>query len=288
VVDRIHELGDFSETDWNSRSVVEIRAKKKSTGWFFHAITAETWLLIMKFRAYRGTFQRQELLDRIQLQTLNQMEGLPIYGNEPRLKCRSARGPWQEVEIRAHTYEEINTPDFWRFLEQAVRGFFRFSAQPSSELEEHTPWKKLGEKWHFLRKGFAPGKRIEWDVEVLELLCEMLREAAPQVQFLWNNQVLVRAYLPGQRDPWVSLLTKRPEALVLALHVPKNGIAFGRLAELGCDRDLDASRPDVDILKLLFRSRADLDRGDLPTLLREHAGLCRKQLQQPLAGDEHS
>ena len=34
-----------AETDWNSRSVVEIRAAKKSDGWFFHAITGEEWLL---------------------------------------------------------------------------------------------------------------------------------------------------------------------------------------------------------------------------------------------------
>ena len=91
VIDRIHELGEFAETDWKARSVVEITASKKSDGWFFHAITGETWLVKLKFRVYRGTFQRQDLLERIPLRTLNQMEGLPIYGNEPRVKCRSAR-----------------------------------------------------------------------------------------------------------------------------------------------------------------------------------------------------
>ena len=46
VIDRIQEQSElFSETDWNSRSVVEIRAAKKSDGWFFHAITGEEWLL---------------------------------------------------------------------------------------------------------------------------------------------------------------------------------------------------------------------------------------------------
>ena len=63
VVDRIEEQADlFSETDWNSRSVVEIRAAKKSDGWFFHAITGEEWLLKMKFRTARNTFQRDELV----------------------------------------------------------------------------------------------------------------------------------------------------------------------------------------------------------------------------------
>ena len=55
VIDRIEQQSDlFSETDWNSRSVVEIRAAKKSDGWFFHAITGEEWLLKMKFRTARG------------------------------------------------------------------------------------------------------------------------------------------------------------------------------------------------------------------------------------------
>ena len=77
VVDRIQEQGTFSETDWNSRSVVEIAAEKKSVGWFFHAITGETWLLKMKFRVAKNTFQRQNLLDRLPLKTLNQLDEVP-------------------------------------------------------------------------------------------------------------------------------------------------------------------------------------------------------------------
>ncbi|HZL87342.1 MAG TPA: excinuclease ABC subunit UvrA, partial [Pirellulaceae bacterium] len=117
VVDRIHELGEFSETEWSQRSVVEICATKKSDGWFFHAITGETWLIKLKFRVYKGTFKREDLLERIQLKTLNELADLPIYGNEPRVKVKSSHGPWQEVEIRAHTLEEIDTPDFWSFVE---------------------------------------------------------------------------------------------------------------------------------------------------------------------------
>ena len=77
VVDRIHELGEFSETNWSERSVVEISALKKSDGWFFHAITGETWLLKLKFRVYRGTFKRESLLERIKLKTLNELRTSP-------------------------------------------------------------------------------------------------------------------------------------------------------------------------------------------------------------------
>ena len=177
VVDRIHELGEFSETDWNTRSVVEISAKKKTDGWFFHAITGETWLLKMKFRVSRGAFRREELIERLNLKTLNQMENLPVYGNEPRVRCKTLRGPWQEVEIRAHTLDELDTPTFWSFLETAVRSFQQLTR--TVDLEDVMPWKKLGQRWHLMRKGFAPGKRVAWDERVLEQLVHLLEEIAP-------------------------------------------------------------------------------------------------------------
>jgi len=270
VVDRIYELGEFSETDWNSRSIVEIAAPKKSDGWFFHAITAETWLLKMKFRVYRGTFARQELAKRLELKTLNQMDELPIYGNDPRVKVKSAKGPWQEVEIRAYSLDEIDTPAFWGFLEEAVTGFSKVTERKELNLDDHTPWKKLGQKWHFMRKGFPPGKKVRWDQEVLQELHELLQELAPQSQFLWNNQVVVRVYLNGRRDPWAGLMTKKPEALVLLLNAPKGAIPLGRFADLGCDRELDERHTGYDVVKLCFRTVEDLHRGDLGDFLQEH------------------
>ncbi|MDP7378475.1 MAG: ATP-binding cassette domain-containing protein, partial [Pirellulaceae bacterium] len=116
VVDRIQDSEGFSKTHWNSRSVVEIASQKSSDGWFFHAITAESYLLKMKFRVPRGTFNRQKLMEQIPLKTANQREDLPVYGNEPRVKSKLVRGPWQEVEIRAHDWAEMDQEGFWKFL----------------------------------------------------------------------------------------------------------------------------------------------------------------------------
>jgi excinuclease ABC subunit A len=270
VVDRIHELGDFAETDWNQRSVVEISAEKKSDGWFFHAITGETWLLKMKFRVYRGTFKRDELQERIQLKTLNELADLPIYGNEPRVKVKTLRGPWQEVEIRVHTLAEIDTPEFWSFLEDAVAGFQRFMEKAAVSPEDIAPWKALGQKWHFLRKGFPPGKTIAWSIELLEELCELLKEAAPGGQFLWNNQQLVHYMAAGRSEPWATIQTKKPHALLLHLTGPKGKFGLGRLLELGADRDLDDTRPDRDIVRLQFIDEEHLHRGGLAEFLKEH------------------
>jgi len=270
VIDRIQELGEFSDTDWNNRSIVEISGRKKSDGWFFHAITAETWLLKMKFRVYRGTFERKELTDRLALATLNQMDQLPIYSNEPRVKVKAAKGPWQEVEIRAFSYEEMDTPAFWQFVKQAVAGFSKVEQQKEFNLDDFTPWKTLGQKWHFLRKGFPPGKKIRWEPEVLEELIHLLREIAPDSQFLWNNQLVVRMYLNGHREPWAGIVTKRPEAVVLLLQGPKGATPLGRFADLGRDRELDESKANHDVVKLWFGTVDELHHHDLTEFLKEH------------------
>ena len=270
VVDRIQELGTFSDTNWSTRSVVEIAAAKKTIGWFFHAITGETWLLKMKFRVAKNTFRRQELIDRFALKTLNQMDELPIYGNQPRVKCRSLRGPWQEVQINGHSWDEIDTPEFWSFLEEAVAGFEKIAKLAELKLEDHMPWKKMGQRWHFMRKGFSPGKRIMWDLEVWEELYEMLLEVVPDGQFLWNNKVLVHLFLPGQREPWATINTKRRQSLDCTLNGPKGCVTLGRLTGLAHDRELDATREDRDLVRLKFRTTEDLHKGDVMQLLIEH------------------
>ena len=75
VVDRIEQASNlFSSTDWDSRSVVEIRAAKKSDGWFFHAI-----------QAFLGNACQQRLLRLDKLDDpLGQERGFqPLHVDEP-------------------------------------------------------------------------------------------------------------------------------------------------------------------------------------------------------------
>jgi len=275
VVDRIHELGRFSDTNWNSRTIVEIAARKKTEGWFMHAITGEAWLLKLKFRVAKRTFDRDRLVETLRLAPLNEMPDLPVYGTEPRVRCKNLRGPWQEVQLAVHSLNEVDNDRFWKFLEEAVAGFRRFTERARQKPEDVMPWKVLGQKWHLARKGFPPGKKPAWDVEVLEELCEMLGEAAPAGQFLWNNQVLVHLFVKGHRPPWASLYTKRLGSLDLTLSGPKGHFTLGRVSNLGHAPEFDAGGEEVDLIKLHFRTIGDLHRGKLAEFLAEHvAATC--------------
>ena len=113
----------------------------------------------MKFRTAKQHVQREELVAKLDLKPLNDMPDLPLYGTEPRVKCKNLRGPWQEVELQVHGFDEIDTPEFWKFLDEAVAGFDKFADRVRQNPDDVMPWKVLGQKWHFARKGFPPGKK---------------------------------------------------------------------------------------------------------------------------------
>jgi excinuclease ABC subunit A len=282
---RIHELGQFSDTNWAHRSIVEIAAEKKSDGWFFHAITAEPWVVKLKFRTARRTFNRDQLAVDLALKPLNDMPEVEAYGNNSRVKCKNLRGPFQEVQIAAHSWEEIDTPAFWDFLEKAVAGFGRLTERVGQDPEDVMPWKVLGRKWHLSRKGFPPGKKVAWPQDTLEELLELLESAASRSvagngestsapQFLWNNQQVIHLMIPGRRTPWATIQTKRTSGVDLSLNGPQGAIDADRIAGLGVKRLINSGE-DGDQIKLRFIAPTDLGLGDLTAFLAGHLEAVR-------------
>jgi excinuclease ABC subunit A len=267
---RIHQLGEFSPTNWNNRTIVEITAAKKSDGWFFHAITGERWLVKLKFRTAKKTFERDKLIVDLDLKPLNDIDEVEAYGRGPRVKCKNLRGPWQEVQIDAHSWDEVDTPAFWAFLKRAVAGFHRFTERVSAKPEDIMPWKVLGQKWHLSRKGFPPGKKTAWKPELLEELLEMLADAVPAGQFLWNNQNVVYLMVPGVRKPWATVYTKRLAGVDLILNGPKGAFQLGSVAEIGAERALSTDADDRDQVKLRFVDTEELQRGNVAAFLKMH------------------
>ena len=141
------------------------------------------------------------------------------------------------------------------------------------------PWKKLGRQWHLSRKGFQPGKRVLWNIDLLEQLCEMLAETVPDAQFLWNNQQVVHVMPAGSSEPWASVHTKRLSTVDLTLNSPKGKLAQGRIAELGRDPTLETNHTRRDQVKLKFRTNDDLVRGGLLEFLSEHVSLMNEAVE---------
>ena len=138
------------------------------------------------------------------------------------------------------------------------------------------PWKALGRKWHFLRKGFLKGGPPRWDPEVLERLCTLLGDRCPGLRFGWQNKVVVPVHVPGRKRAWACLHTKKPDAVHLYLFGPHGRFALGQITGLGFEPALEAGTtrsvvgPGVDRVQLKFRSMEDLGRGDLPGFLKKH------------------
>lgn len=270
VVDRIHELGEFADTNWNSRNVVEITGKKKNLGWFFHALTGESWMLKMKFRVRRNTFKKEDLQTRIPLMTLNQLDDIPLYGNDSRVKCKNLAGPWQEVEIRAHSLEELNRTEFWSFVEDAVKGFAVHTEKSEENIENHMPWKKLGRTWHYSSKGYSPGKHRKWDESILEKLENLINEVGGEINWVWDNKVLAHFKLPSQQDIWGTINTKKEHHVPLFLYHPKDGFSFGEVTEFGSSVELVTKDEDKDYIRIDFDSAEQVENQSLLEFIKRH------------------
>ena len=295
VVDRIHELGQFSPTDWNNRSVVEISGAEKIRRLVFPRHHGEQWLLKLKFRVARNTFQRDDLVDRLWLKPLNEIADLPVYGNGPRVQCKSLRGPWQEVQLHVHAHggnrsaRVLAIPRAGRRRLQSIHRSRAAAARGRDAVES------AGAEMALCAQGISAGQESRNGKSKCSKSCARCwPAAAPGGQFLWNNQQIVHMLVRGQSEPWATIHTKRLDAVYLQLTGPKNRFALGQLTELGSDRNLDTTSPTFDRIHIVLPlPRPILANGDLPALLREHfAAVSRRQRpirrQKPFSQNPHA
>jgi excinuclease ABC subunit A len=284
VVQRIEASGHFAPTNWNNRSVVKINAEKKSLGWFFHAITAEEWLLKMKFRTAQNTFRKEILKTKLDLKPLNEMDSIPLYGTEPRVRIHRSHGHWQEIELRVHTWEEINRQEFWDFLDLAIKEFTKFTKKVEKKPNDLMPWKILGEKWHSLSKGLIGGDKLLWEPSLLTELFGMLKEISPHSRIVWTNKVLVPFYRPapihgtkkakrfkinGRTVPWLIVHTKRIDAVYIDLYVEKNSVPLGYIRSIGTEPFVSGKNELFDIIQLKLTKKSELKNKEFQKLLQE-------------------
>ncbi len=110
VTELLAKSKELSEPNWNHRSTVEIKSKE-GLGWFLHARTGGDWLLSLCFRVRKNTFEQDDLDGKLGLKPLDDIEEIPVYGREPRVKVKNLKSAWQEITIKVWKKDEIDTAE---------------------------------------------------------------------------------------------------------------------------------------------------------------------------------
>lgn len=271
VVDCIQELGTFSPTNWNHRSIVEIPLARKSDGWFLHAMTGHEAYLKLVFRLPGRPFKQDQLIAQLGLKPLSDTPGLEGYSRDDR---RVEVGTWpagQYVVIIVHHKAEIDTPGFRDFLQRAVAVVENQSRQVAGGIESTMPWKKNGEKWHFSEKGFPPGQVVQWDRSLLPRIVTLLREIEPELVFQWDVREAVTVRPPGSSRFWCRIKTKEADALEFWLISRRGQINQAYFEGIGRDVEIEDNRTDkITVTKIRFVTFEHLGLPKLKSVLKEH------------------
>jgi len=129
VVDRLQELGGAAllPADWGQRGAVRIGLAdgdgEKGGATFFQATTASEWIVTLRFRVPRNTFQEKALKAALNLPPFHDGP-TPVLSDAPRVKFASPAG-CQEITITGHAAADFQTPAFEDFLRRAVASLAR-------------------------------------------------------------------------------------------------------------------------------------------------------------------
>ncbi|MFO0876917.1 MAG: excinuclease ABC subunit UvrA [Gemmataceae bacterium] len=274
IDEEVHKLGDFGPTDWKQRGTVEIAAKIKSRGWFFHGLTSGEWMVWLCFRTRRNRFRSTDLQARLGIKPLNETPGLEIYGNEPRVWVTNHKGPWQTVVVKPHRLSEIDTPAFREFLREAAESFHETIGRLATRPEDLMPWKLNGERWHLSDKGFPPSKKIRWDRSLLARLVKLIQKIEPDIAITWTSRDAITFHLPGISRGWAQWRTKEAGALDCRFHLKKGALNLALVEGIG-EADISSTRANVDTLRLRLTDLSADQTVRLEQVLRQQIQLFR-------------
>jgi excinuclease ABC subunit A len=277
AIEQVQELGNFSETNWNHRSVIEVPLQKKSDGWFLHAMTGHEAYFKLVFRFSGRPFKEEQLAAKLALRPLSDTPGLEGYSRDGnRVEVTNFPGG-QQVVLIVHKKSEIDTPAFREFLKRAVEVVEGTSATAAGGIEGNMPWKKDGEKWHLGDKGFPPGQGAKWDRALLPKLVKLLRELDPALEFKWDVRDAVTVYPKGAGRFWCRIRTKDRDSMEVWFVGRPGQAKPAQFADVGGSAEIERDRSDgIELLKMWLVRASDLDPAKIKPLLAEHLKAFKK------------
>jgi excinuclease ABC subunit A len=253
--------------NWNDRSTVEVRPAE-GLGWFLHARTGGEWLLVLCFRVRKDTFSAEELDAALGLPPLDDMKEIPVYSSEPRVRVRNLKTAWQEVTIQVWKKSEIDTPAFRKFLAKALQSCLQLSNAEAANPEDLMPWKKLGRRWHELRKGLPDRSDSPWDFEVIDQLLPIVEQTFKDFVVDYGFRSKITWSHPNGGGVAVELHTKRSDGVDLCLYCRPGEVTIGSIASIANDRSITPTDPR-DLVRLRFTKTAAAKSPELKTQIKK-------------------
>jgi excinuclease ABC subunit A len=186
------------------------------------------------------------------------------------VRVGNLKGPWQKVTIIAHSLQEIDTPAFRKFLDQAVASFQQNLKRMQTRPEDVMPWKLNGERWHLSDKGFPVGKKLRWDRNLLPNLLKLVREVEPKVEINWGTRDCISLRVPGSSRSWGHWRTKEAFGLDVRFLGKKGQFNLAQIEAFGVNPTIGENRADGDVLRLVFQHAEHVQPQKLKELLKEH------------------
>ena len=253
VIEQLEQHDELGPINWNDRATVEVRADK-GLGWFLHARSGAEWLLSLCFRVKKGEFTTEDLDARLGLIPLDDLEEIPVYGREPRVKARDLKTAWQEVTIKVWKKSEIDTPAFRKFLTQALASYLKLSKVESANPDDLMPWKQLGRKWHLMRKGLPGSGRVPWEFGLLEKLLPVVEEACSHCEVDYGIRSKINWTRRSDGKTIAELHTKRSDGVDLVVYAPAGKITIGAIAALGASQEVEPHKGELDQIRIRFET----------------------------------
>ena len=180
-------------------------------------------------------------------------------------------GTVAKVQLQVHALEEMDTPAFWKFVDDAITGFQKFTDRVQQRPEDLMPWKILGRRLALAQKDFRRAKKSTGKPRCSRSFAKCLRQRRLAANSCGTINRSCTCWWPASAEPWGIVFTKRLSSVDLVLNGPKDRFALGRIAKLAAEREFDGSRANIDAIKLKFCNLTDLAAGDLAGFLTEHA-----------------
>lgn len=141
VVDHLATVKGLKPVNWNSASTVEIAGKKTKYGpppsWFFHAHSQGEYCVRLIFRAPKRTISEADLKAAVPLKPLCELTDCNSFDDSQRTWLKNIKGPFQEITIKARTFDEVDTPTFWGLVDTLLTAYLDFiGSKPVSEKDK--------------------------------------------------------------------------------------------------------------------------------------------------------